>query len=221
VRPLQLEQDGAELFEQALDAAELAALERTSPETSGPGVRLHGKPDLNAWLSTGPIGDLCRSALGGLARPVRAILFDKTAEANWTLGWHQDRTIVVRERVDVDGFGHWSIKAGAIHVEPPFELLHRMVTVRIHLDPVSPGNAPLLIVPGSHLLGRIEEQAIDNVVKRAEPYACLAARGDAWLYRTAILHASGRSEGEGRRRVLQVDFSADELPGGLCWLGVG
>ena len=114
-----------------------------------------------------------------------------------------------------------SIKAGAYHLEPPFELLRRMVTVRIHLDTVSRDNGPLLIVPESHLLGRIEEQTIDDLAKRAEPYACLARRGDAWLYRTAILHASGRSNGEGRRRVLQVGFSADELPGGLCWLGVG
>ena len=32
-------------------------------------------------------------------------LFGKTAERNWTLGWHWDRTIVINERIDADGFG--------------------------------------------------------------------------------------------------------------------
>lgn len=30
--------------------------------------------------------------------------FDKTAERNWALGWHQDRTVVVRERKETDGY---------------------------------------------------------------------------------------------------------------------
>ena len=71
--------------------------------------------------------------LGEGCRPVRAILFDKTAAADWALGWRQDRTIAVKERVRVDGFGTWSIKSGMLHVEPPFELLSGMVTLRIHM----------------------------------------------------------------------------------------
>jgi hypothetical protein len=64
--------------------------------------------------------------------------------------WHQDRTIVVRERIKVDGFGPWSIKDGLLHVAPPYDMLARMVTLRVHLDAVPESNAPLLIVPGSH-----------------------------------------------------------------------
>jgi ectoine hydroxylase-related dioxygenase (phytanoyl-CoA dioxygenase family) len=119
------------------------------------------------------------------------------------------------------GFENWTVKAGAPHVEPPFDLIERMVTARIHIDPVPAGNAPLLIAPGSHASGRIAEGEIDTVVQRCGTHACLADAGDVWLYRTAILHRSDRSVGEGRRRVLQVDFAAEELPGGLEWLGVG
>ena len=49
---------------------------------------------------------------------------------------------------------------------------------------------------------------------------CVAEAGDVWLYATPILHASEASHRPGHRRVLQVDYAAEELPGGLEWLGV-
>ena len=49
--------------------------------------------------------DVAASILGPECLPVRAILFDKNADQNWSLGWHQDRTIAVRQRIDIDGFG--------------------------------------------------------------------------------------------------------------------
>jgi Phytanoyl-CoA dioxygenase (PhyH) len=218
---LQLERDGAQLFPRALDAAVLAPLEDILPEASGPGLRLYSEPNLQLWLSEGPVGEIARSIIGTWAKPVRAILFDKTRETNWALAWHQDRTIAVRRRVLLAGFENWTTKDGTPHVEPPFDLIERMVTVRIHIDPVPAGNAPLLIAPGSHALGRVVESEIDTVVKRCGTYTCLANAGDAWLYKTAILHRSDRSVVDCRRRVLQVDFAAEELPGGLEWLGVG
>jgi ectoine hydroxylase-related dioxygenase (phytanoyl-CoA dioxygenase family) len=148
-------------------------------------------------------------------------LFDKSDEANWALGWHQDRTIAVRERREVEGFANWTLKAGTTHVEPPFALLQRMVTARVHLDDVGADNGPLLIVPGSHRLGRLIESEIGRVVDERYVFACLASVGDVWLYATPILHASEASRKPSGRRVLQVDFSADQLPGGLCWAGIG
>jgi ectoine hydroxylase-related dioxygenase (phytanoyl-CoA dioxygenase family) len=132
--------------------------------------------------------------------------------------WHQDRTIAVRRRIDTPGFANWTVKSGIHHVEPPFALLERMVTIRIHLDEAGADNAPLLIAPGSHRLGRIPEHAIAGAVRRLGTRACLAGRGDAWLYATPILHASEPARTPASRRVLHVDFSADPLPNGLEWL---
>ena len=185
------------------------------------GLRLHGIPGLAALLHrSGPIGRVAADCLGEASRPVRAILFDKSAATNWALGWHQDRTIAVRERSDIDDFGPWSVKAGIAHVEPPFALLEAMLTMRIHLDPVPETNAPLLIALGSHRLGRIAERDIDTSVARCGIFACTADRGDIWLYATPILHASARAARPEHRRVLQVDFSAQQLPFGLDWLGI-
>jgi ectoine hydroxylase-related dioxygenase (phytanoyl-CoA dioxygenase family) len=170
--------------------------------------------------STGAIGSIAASFLGPNCRAVRAILFDKTATTNWSLGWHQDRTIAVRERIDVAGFGPWTVKHGIAHVEPPFGLLDRMVTLRAHLDAVPAKNSPLLIAPGSHKLGRIPVSSVAEVARHCGTVACLADRGDVWLYATAILHASDAAVIPGHRRVLQVDFATDPLPDRLQWLGV-
>lgn len=182
------------------------------------GLRLRGVEGLAPFLTaTGEIGSCAASVLGDDCQPVRAVLFDKTAETNWALGWHQDRTIVVKERITVEGFETWSTKGGMLHVEPPIELLSRMVTLRIHVDPVPASNAPLLIAPGSHRLGRVPETEIRDVVRRCSTFACLAAPGDIWLYATPILHASEAAATPMRRRVLQVDYSVGQLPGGLEW----
>ncbi len=95
-----------------------------------------------------------------------------------------------------------------------------MVTLRIHLDDVPADNAPLLIAPGSHRLGRIPASEAAAVAERLGNFACLARRGDVWAYATSILHASARATGHRRRRVVQVDFSAVDLPGRLEWMGI-
>lgn len=185
------------------------------------GVRLFGVADLRPFLDRdGPIGAVAASVLDETCRPVRAILFDKTPSANWALGWHQDRAIAVVERIDVEGFGPWTRKHGALHVAPPFEVLARMVTLRLHLDDVPVINAPLLVAPGSHRLGRISEADVPDVVQRCGMAACTAVAGDIWLYATPILHASQAATNPGHRRVLQVDYAACDLPGGLQWLGI-
>jgi hypothetical protein len=184
------------------------------------GLRLHGIAGLAELFSPEALGSCAAQLPGPAARPVRAILFDKSEAANWALGWHQDRTIAVRARAEVPGFGPWSVKAGIHHVEPPFAVIERMRTIRIHLDPAPEGNGPLRIAPGSHRLGKIPEGGIDDAVARCGTATCLAGRGDIWLYATSILHASAAAERPARRRVLQVDYSADALPRPLDWLGV-
>ena len=184
------------------------------------GVRLHGVPDLTALLSAGVIHGVATHYLGERARPVRALLFDKSPAANWSLAWHQDRTVAVRARHDVPGYGPWTRKQGILHVEPPFAVIEAMVTLRIHLDDVPDDNAPLLIAPGSHRLGRIAEPAIADVVARHGCRTCRARAGDIWAYATPILHASAAATGARRRRVVQVDYAADPLAAPLEWLGV-
>ena len=108
---------GARLFKGALKPcmAELkAALADLPPDEAG--VRVHGIEALRPLLaSAGCIGAIAASVLGEGARPVRAILFNKSPETNWSLAWHQDRTICVKEKCEVPGFGPWTVKGGMHH----------------------------------------------------------------------------------------------------------
>ena len=217
------ETDGAVRRRGALCASNLQELEDIVAELppDQAGIRLHGIPALRPLLgSSGAVGRIAASALGDACRPVRAILFDKTASTNWGLPWHQDRTIAVARRVEVPGFGPWSVKSGLLHVAPPPDLLAGMVTLRVHLDPVPESNAPLLILPGSHRLGLIPESELKSVVQKYGCAVCLAEAGDVWLYSTPIVHSSEAACDPVHRRVLQVDFAVGDLPGGLTWLGI-
>jgi hypothetical protein len=220
---LTLARHGAERFQSALSTSEVATVKHVLGELPPrrAGIRIHGNARLRDYLMpSGPIGACAASVCGADARPVRAVLFDKTFATNWALGWHQDATIAVRGRVDVEGFGCWTIKHGLLHVAPPAELLARMVTLRVHLDPVTAENAPLLIAPGSHRFGRIAEPDVPRIVQQCGTLACLADATDVWIYATPIVHASAASRLPARRRVLQVDYAAEDLPDGLSWLGI-
>jgi hypothetical protein len=183
-----------------------------------PGMRLAEEVALAPLLEReGRVGSLAAALTSPAARPVRAVLFDKTADTNWSVAWHRDRTIPVRERIEVEGFGPWSVKDGLLHVAPPFEVLARMTTLRVHLDPVDEDNAPLRIALGSHRLDRVAAGDARMLAERHPTAICLAEAGDIWAYRTPILHASEVSVRAGRRRVLQIDFADFALPGGLQW----
>jgi hypothetical protein len=218
-----LAREGAQRFDMALDGRAVDGIRAVLSclPADKAGIRLKGIAALNPYLAIdGPVGGVAAAVLGADAKPVRAILFDKTPRANWKLTWHQDRTIAVRQRIEVEGYGPWSTKAGLLHVVPPFALLAEMVTLRVHLDPVGIDNGPLLIAPGSHRLGRIAEPQIDDAAAICGTVVCLAEAGDVWAYATPILHASEAALAPSRRRVLQIDYSASDLPGGLEWLGV-
>ena len=220
---LDFSDDGATVFRASLAREQLRVVEAALSDLPcyRAGIRLQGIDDLaRAFEAAEPAARCAASVLGPDCRPVRAILFDKTPARNWSLAWHQDRTVAVKERIEVAGFGPWSVKNGMPHVEPPIALLARMATLRIHMDAVPATNAPLLIARGSHRLGRIAASEVAEVVRRCGTIACLAEPGDVWVYATAILHASEAAATPSRRRVLQVDFAVEELPGGLEWLGI-
>lgn len=208
-----LERDGCLLVSAAVVGPALTRLaDRFGAVKAGARVSTRD-PALDEVLPA--LGGIVASILPG-ARAVRALWFDKTPKANWLVPWHQDRTIAVRERRDVHGYGPWSVKQGTCHVEPPFALLAGMLTVRLHIDDCPSTNAPLEVAISSHSA----QVAAADAAATAEKFArlmCLAMAGDLWVYKTLILHRSARATWPGRRRVLQLDYCADPLPGGLQW----
>ena len=74
--------------------------------------------------------------------------------------------MALQARVDVAGFGPWSIKGDVPHVQPPVELLGKMLTIRLHLDDADETNGALRVLAGSHRLGHLSSERIQQL--RAE-----------------------------------------------------
>lgn len=156
------------------------------------------------------------SALSPDAIPVRAILFDKTGSANWTVPWHQDRSIMVARRADVPGFGPWSVKAGVVHVQPPVEILQQMFTLRLHLDACDSDNGPLRVIPDSHHL-ILDAGEFDAYFATRELAECTTTAGGLLVMRPLILHSSLPAKRPSHRRVIHIEFGPKELPDPLRW----
>jgi ectoine hydroxylase-related dioxygenase (phytanoyl-CoA dioxygenase family) len=180
---------------------------------------LEAVPQVQALARSAAIRNLVEPVLGPGCFVVRGILFDKTPEANWKVAWHQDLTIAVRDQREAPEFGPWSEKAGIPHVQPPAQVLERMLTVRVHLDDCGPENGPVQVIPGSHRQGRLSAAEITRWRESHEPVACTSARGGVLLMRPLILHASSPATVPGHRRVVHLEFAAEELPYGLEWHG--
>ncbi len=155
--------------------------------------------------------------LGETARPVRGILFDKTPDANWKVAWHQDVSIAVKQRLDVPGFGPWSVKAGVPHVQPPVGVLEKMLTLRLHLDDCDADNGPLRVIPGSHDEGILPAARIARWRSTVQPVPCLCAAGGVVVMRPLILHASSAATSPRHRRVVHIEYATGSLPHGLEW----
>ena len=151
--------------------------------------------------------------------PVRFILFDKTAAENWPVSWHQDLSIAVVERRELEGYRAWTVKNGVCHVQPPVRLLESMVTVRLHLDDAPASNGALRVVPGSHALGRLPSGEVMREVGKRGEVVCACAAGDVLLIKPLLLHASSRSkQSTGHRRVIHIEYARrEDLDARLGW----
>ena len=176
-------------------------------------------PSLVDILKSTPLENLVRRLMGKQAKPVRCLFFDKNVSANWSVAWHQDLTIAVRGKRPVAGFGSWTVKAGIPHVQPPVSILEKMLTLRLHLDMTDESNGALRVIPGSHRLGRLSPLFIEQLTRTKPARACTVQTGGALFIKPLLLHSSLSSRAPSHRRVVAVEFSADDLPGGLEWFG--
>lgn len=214
-----LQEEGCEIVRGVLDEMRLAELRRVLAVHGGAGQRgLLCCPLVRDIARSRAIIDIMHAHLGTSVRAVRAIFFDKTAFTNWLVPWHQDLTIAVHARFDVEGFGPWSIKGGVHHVQPPVAILEQMLTIRLHLDDCDVRNGALMVIPRSHRAGRLDASAIQQWRGRFQSVLCEAKAGDALLMRPLLLHASSRSlQLAGHRRILHIEYAACHLPAPLEW----
>jgi hypothetical protein len=161
------------------------------------------------------IRDAVMKVLGAGCGLVRALYFDKPPGGSWSLPWHKDLTIAVREhRGELAEFTKPTVKGGVPHVEAPESVLDQMLTARIHLDDVTEENGPLLLVPGSHREGKKPKLTPD-----IQFHTVLVNSGDVLLMRPLLTHCSRHSQSTAlRRRVVHLEFaSAAAMPQSCAW----
>jgi ectoine hydroxylase-related dioxygenase (phytanoyl-CoA dioxygenase family) len=222
----ELDLHGVAILDPALEAEvvnqlvrELAPLDGTLHASRRGGVRdvLRRVPGITRIMRHPAVSGVVRSTLGPGAFMVQGILFDSHPGASWKVPWHQDLTVAVQSRTEAAGYGPWSVKAGVMHVQPPIQVLERMLALRIHLDDSGEGNGALRVLPGSHRHGQVAGQSVRAALLRYPEVTCSVSRGGILAMRPLLVHASSSAETATQRRVLHLEFAASELASEVAW----
>jgi ectoine hydroxylase-related dioxygenase (phytanoyl-CoA dioxygenase family) len=164
---------------------------------------------------------IAKQILGCEPLPFGATLFDKSPASNWIVVWHQDTALPLRARNDSAGWGPWSVKDGVIYAHAPDHALRRVVALRLHLDDSVFETGPLRVLPKTHAMGVLTDDAIHDLSDRITPVDCLVPRGGILAMRPLIVHASSKSKSELPRRVLHITYAGSDAIGDGLELAVG
>ena len=142
--------------------------------------------------------DAAAELLGGTVRFDHAKLNFKPAGGGGALGWHQDFAFYPQTNDD-------------------------MLAVGVMIEDCGPDNAPLSVVPGSHLgpvldhhrdgqfVGVVGDRELNGAEKTAR--ALTAPAGSVSIHHARTLHASGENRGARPRPLLLLNyFAADAFP---------
>jgi ectoine hydroxylase-related dioxygenase (phytanoyl-CoA dioxygenase family) len=155
--------------------------------------------------------ELAREVLGPDAFPFRATLFDKSPNSNWLVVWHQDTALPLQSRIELPGWGPWSVKDGIPYAHAPASALSQVVALRVSFDDSSVENGPLRVLTGTHRLGVLSDDDVHERAKRGVPVDCVVPKGGILVMRPLLIHASSKSHSESPRRVLHIEYAASKF----------
>lgn len=172
-------------------------------------------PETIKYIFNDNLKTIVRQIFGDDYFAVKSIYFDKPETSNWYVPYHQDLTISVDKKLDLDGFGPWTVKQNQFAVQPPLDILENIFTVRIHLDDTDENNGALKVIPSSHSKNIYRPEAIDW--KTEKETICNVGIGGIMIMKPLLLHSSSRTTNNLKRRVIHIEFTNKELPTELNW----
>jgi ectoine hydroxylase-related dioxygenase (phytanoyl-CoA dioxygenase family) len=172
-------------------------------------------PDIAELIFNQNLRTLISNIFGDEYFVVKAIYFDKPETSNWFVAYHQDLTISVNKKIILAGFGPWTVKQDQFAVQPPLDILRDNFTIRVHLDNTGKENGALKVIPKSHVKGIYRSGAIDTAIKIER--ICSVTKGGVMIMKPLLLHSSGRTVNNNKRRVIHMEFSRSVLPNDLKW----
>ncbi|EDM44718.1 hypothetical protein SCB49_14140 [unidentified eubacterium SCB49] len=146
----------------------------------------------------------------------KGIYFDKTSQSNWFVPYHQDLSISVDQKIELDNYNNWTFKKGQYGVQPPLKILQDTITIRIHLDTTTKENGAIKVIPKSHTKGIIRTNSEDWCTQNE--HICEVPKGGVMLMKPLTLHASNRTTNGEKRRVIHLEFNKHLLNAPLKWL---
>ena len=173
-------------------------------------------PKLGILLFNKKMKELIKSLSESKNFLTKAIYFDKPTESNWFVAYHQDLSISVNKKADLENYSNWTFKKGQYGVQPPIMILEDTITIRIHLDNTDKNNGALKVIPKSHLNGIIRTDSKDWEIENE--VVCEVEKGGIMLMKPLTLHASNKTTNGMKRRVIHLEFNKHNLSAPLTWL---
>ncbi len=172
-------------------------------------------PETVQLIFTDNLKNIIQKLFGDNFFVVKSIYFDKPEASNWYVSFHQDLTISVDKKIEVDGFGPWTVKQNQFAVQPPLDILENNFTIRIHLDHTDENNGALKVIPNSHTKKVYRPETINWETETQ--VTCKVDQGGIMIMKPLLLHSSSRTTNNRKRRVIHIEFSNKELPKELNW----
>lgn len=172
-------------------------------------------PEVNDLIFNENIKTIIKEIFGEHYFAVKSIYFDKPETSNWYVAYHQDLTISVDRKLELENFGPWTTKQNQFAVQPPLDILENIFTIRIHLDDTDENNGALKVIPKSHAKGIYRPETIDWTIETEE--ICIVEKGGIMIMKPLLLHGSNRTTNGKKRRVIHIEFSDKKLPEELNW----
>lgn len=172
-------------------------------------------PESHQFIFNDNVNKIINEIFGNDYFVVKSIYFDKPEKSNWYVSYHQDLTISVDKKLDLNGYAPWTTKQNQFAVQPPIYYLKNIFTIRIHLDDTDENNGALKVVPNSHSKEIYRPETIDWNVETEE--ICSVNKGGIMIMKPLILHGSNRTTNHQKRRVIHIEFSNMELPEEINW----
>jgi len=172
-------------------------------------------PEILPLVFNDNLKNLISSILGNDYFIVKSIYFDKPENSNWYVAYHQDLTISVDKKAEIENFVNWTKKQNQFAVQPPISILENIVTLRIHLDETNSENGALKVIENSHSKGIFRPEKINW--ENEKEITCNVNKGGVMLMKPLVLHSSGRTTNNKKRRVIHIELSNINLPKELNW----
>jgi hypothetical protein len=205
--------NGFAIIPEVFGAPELDNISReleTAPlKRSRAGIRhLLSVPAIATLARDSRLLNLATAALSCEPVPLRATLFDKSAETNWLVVWHQDTALPLLERREVPGWARGRRSAASSTLMPRRQSLSRLWRCAFISTIRHQTMGRSVFCRERTRWGVLSDDQIHAAAQRIEPVECTLARGGVFAMRPLLVHASSKVVTDAPRRVIHFEYAA-------------